>query len=285
MIIISEYHLERLDEENAGKWEEFNIKSPEGSLYHSLKWKQVAERCSNIKRHYFLFYKNNAVTGIFPLIEQNIQFFRGFLPESDPMTLHSILEDYLDPSCMHYVIPEFQNYSKGRKKISYLHFSTLHKETIDNITNHKLYPYDENGDMVLDLSKTPPEKIWDNFSAKKGQRKFIRRFEVDGFEITEAQSYQDLETFHKYYEGNVKHMGGDLRPISHIIDLWDSFLPDGMRILLLSKKTIVAGGVIILPYRPRRTVYLNLLALNRDLPHTVPSNPLPLLGGNQMGQG
>lgn len=268
MIVIAIYHLERLDEENAGKWEEFNINSPEGSLYHSLKWKRIVEKSCDIRRQYFLLFKNGAVTGIFPLIEHNIHFFRGLLPESDPMTLHSIVEDYHDPSSMHFVISELGNNSKDRKKISYFCFSTLHAETRDNITTHRLYPHDENGDMVLDVTKSPPETIWDNFSAKKGQRKYIRRFEENGFGITEVQSMEDLKNFYKYYEENVNHIGGDLCPFSRIAEMWNSFSPDEMRITLLSKNSIVAGGVITLPYKPRRTLYLHFMALNRELPAT-----------------
>ena len=262
-----DYRLERLNDRNAESWERFNDTSAEGSLFHSLKWKQLAEKGSDIKRQYFLLYKGEEVFGIFPFIEHNIHFFRGLSPADDPHRLHAILKDYSDPLAMQFVVKELQNFDGHQKKLSFIRVSASHQETLDSITSHTLIPLPDIGDMVLDLSESPPEKIWSTFSAKKGQRKFIRRFDENGFSLAEADSPDDLDIFYKYYEENINHIGGKLQPYSRFSELWNS-LADDTRITLLSKESIVAGGMCMIADKLRKTVYTTYLSLNRNLPGT-----------------
>jgi|APFre7841882654_1041346.scaffolds.fasta_scaffold05419_2 lipid II:glycine glycyltransferase (peptidoglycan interpeptide bridge formation enzyme) len=264
-----DYYLERLDENNAVKWDEFNNQSPEGSFYHSLKWKKIIDKNSNFRTHYFLLFKNNSAYGIFPFVERTIYAFNGFIPVPDPTDLTAIIQDYNDPSSMQYVIKELRKINENHKKLSFICFSTLHKETIDTIKNYPIFPYGvDGGHMVLNLRLSPPEKIWDNFSAKKGQRKFIRRFDENGYSLTEIQSLDDLKLFYNYYQENIKFIGGTLQTFSHFTDLWNNFLSNEMRITLLSKNSTIAGGVLMLTFKPQKTVYLHYLSLNRNLPNT-----------------
>jgi len=262
---MADYRLERLNDKNEEKWEDFNKNSIEGSFFHSLRWTQIAEKSSDINRQYFLLYKNEEVFGIFPFIEDNIHFFRGLRIARDPKILPAILKDYSDPLAMHYVLRYLQKVTIDGKKISFIRFSTLHEKTLNSITTHPLLPSHTEGGMVLRLSEFPPEKIWNSFSAKKGERKFIRRFDKDGFVLTEANSPDDLERFYKYYEENIKHIGGRLQPFSRFSDLWNS-MSDEVRITLLSKGSVFAGGMLQLMDSPRKTLHTMYLSLNRDLP-------------------
>jgi lipid II:glycine glycyltransferase (peptidoglycan interpeptide bridge formation enzyme) len=265
---MADYHLERLDGNNAVKWEEFNNNSPEGSFFHSLKWKKIIEKNSDFRTHYFLLFKNKSISGIFPFIERNIYLFTGFIPGPDPAYLNAIIQDYNDPSVMHYVINNLQTMNEKHKKLSFICFSTLHKETIDTIKNYPVFPYADEGHMMLNLREFPPEKIWDNFSAKKGQRKFIRRFDENGYSLTEIHSLEDLKLFYKYYQENINFIGGTLRTFSHFTDLWNNLSSNEMRITLLSKNSTIAGGVLMFKFKPQKTVYLHYLSLNRNLPNT-----------------
>jgi lipid II:glycine glycyltransferase (peptidoglycan interpeptide bridge formation enzyme) len=270
---MADYYLERLNEENAKRWEEFNAASPDGSLFHSLKWKPIAERFSRTPWHHFLLYKNDAVVGLFPLIENTIHGFRGFVPASYPMSLPLILKDYSDPFALQYAIEELRGMDGDRKQISFICPATLHSETFDTITTYPLFPYpfsnspyEGEGDMVLDLSESPPETIWNAFSNKKGQRKMIRRFEENGFEITEVRSEDDLRLFYQYYEENMRHIGGNLPLFSCFTEMLKT-MSDEIRITLLSKGSLVAGGAFNILDRPRRKVHGVYLSLNRALPN------------------
>lgn len=264
---MGDYHLERLSDENADEWDRYNSTSPEGGLFHSLKWKEIIEKGSDTRTQYYLLYKGEEVFGLLPLVEHNVHFFRGLSPVNDPQRLRAILRDYSDPFAMQYVVDALQSIKFDRKPLSFVRLSVSNEETLDRITRYTLLRLPDIGDMVLDLSEVPPEELWKTFSAKKGQRKFIRRFDENGFSVTEAESQEDLDQFYRYYAENIKRIGGTLQPYSRISDLRDS-MPDDVRITLLSKGSIVAGGMLMLSDRSRRTVYTTYLSLNRDLPKT-----------------
>lgn len=147
----------------------------------------------------------------------------------------------------------------------------MHKEVINNIVNFPIFPYRDDGNMILNLRESPPKKIWENFSAKKGQRKFIRRFDEMGFSVTELNLHDDLKIFYKYYKENINFIGGNPHTFSHFTDLWDNLVSDELRITLLSKNSTVAGGLLMFVYKPQKTVYFQYLCLNRNLPNTYHS--------------
>jgi hypothetical protein len=262
---MADYHLEKLNDDNAEKWEDFNNHSAEGSLFHSLRWKELVKKTSGIAEQYFLLFKNGEVIGLFPFIGHDIGFFRGLVPQNDPQRLPAILRDYHDPLVMNSVIRDLQKVRIDGKRISFIRFSTVHEETLNTITTHPLLPVNNEGDMILNLSELSPEKIWNSFSAKKGERKFIRRFDKDGFVLTEANSPDDLELFYKFYEENITYVKGTVQPISRFSELKSS-LSDKTRITLLSKGPIFAGGMLQLLDHPRKTVHTLYLSLNRNLP-------------------
>ena len=106
--------VERLNDTNAEQWEEFNRNSAEGSFFHSLKWKQIAERDPAYKPDYYLFFKDDAVSGIFPFVEADLRSFRGLVPSTNPGRLHGILDDYDDPDSIHYIIAELKRMNRFR---------------------------------------------------------------------------------------------------------------------------------------------------------------------------
>jgi hypothetical protein len=265
---MADFFIERLNDDNAGKWEEFNTNSSEGSFYHTLKWKKIIENIATIRTHYYLLFKNNSISGIFPFVERNIPFFKGLIPVPDPIHLNAIIRDYRDPSVIDYVIKELQLINKNQKKISFICFSTLREEVIHNIKDYPMYPFSNEGNMILNVKESPPQKIWDGFSAKKGQRKFIRRFDETGFSVAEINSHDDLKLLYKYYQENINFIGGTLHPFSHFLDLWNTFSSGELRMTLLSKNSTVAGGLLSFNFKPQKTVYLHYLSLNRNLPGT-----------------
>ena len=261
------YYIERLNNKNANIWEEFNNNSSEGSFFHSLKWKQIFEDTTHIQAHYFLFFKDDIIFGIFPFFERNIHFFRGLVPLQGFGHHNAIILDHRDSSAVQYLIKECRKIKIRHKKISFIGLSTLHMETLDALQEYQKYPYSNDGNMILNLRETPPDKIWNTFSAKKGQRKFIRRFDENGFKITELNSLKDLELFYRYYKENINTINGILQPFSHFALLYKLLLSDEMRVTLLSKDSVYAGGLLMFTHKPQKAVYLQYLSLNRNLPN------------------
>lgn len=265
---MSDYLIERLNDNNEHKWEEFNKNSPQGSFFHSLKWKQLFENSSTVKTNYFLIFKNEKIVGICPFIEHKIAFFNGLIPMTGWGHYNAIIQDFNDPFVLQNVLKDFQKIKEKQKPISFICFSTLHKEIIDNLTDFPVYPCRHDGNIILDLQESQPEKIWDSFSAKKGERKFIKRFDKDLFSLKEVKTHDDLFLFYKYYKENINHLKGNLQSFSHFTDLWRMLLSNELRITLLSKNSTFAGGLCMITYKPKKTVYFLYLSLNRNLPNT-----------------
>lgn len=265
----ADYRLERLAPKNEQIWDEFNASCPEGTLFHSLRWKQIAENLSGTSGEYFLLYKDDEIFGLFPLTEHVIHGFRGLISASYPQSLHVLLRDHRDPLALPFVVEELAGMENGTGPISFVCPASLHQETFEPVTRYprSRYPFsrdDSEEDMVLDLSRSPPDAIWSTFTKKK--RQGIRRFEKDGFVVTEAQTLEDLYRFYQLHDKNIMHIEGTLRPLSHFVDIWNT-MPDETRITSLSRGSLVAGGVLTLIDTAHRSVTLTYLSLNRDLPN------------------
>lgn len=264
--LMAEFCLRRLDEENAGAWDDFNLGSPDGSVFHSIRWQKVVEWASENPCSNYLIYRNDEVIGLFPLVDHEIRVFHGLVPCWDPQHLHAVLGRRGDRDTMQAVIEGFRGLNRGRKRPSYVCLSTVHEADLVALEGYPLYPFAEIGDMLVHLSRTPPDVIWDSFSARSGQRKFIRRFEKDGFEVTEVRSLEEKKLFYQNYRENMTHVGGTVHPFARFMEIWDRFYGE-VRSTLLSKGEIVAGGLLTFLDRPRKTVYLTYLAINRNLPN------------------
>jgi hypothetical protein len=76
------------------------------------------------------------------------------------------------------------------------HFSlNMDKQALLEYVGYNHYSSNDFGHMMLDFQQKPPDVIWVNFPAKKGQRKFIRRFDEKGFKIREIRQQEDIRPF------------------------------------------------------------------------------------------
>ena len=250
------YHIERLNDDNSRKWEEFNNKSGEGSFFHTLKWKEILEQLESVNPQYFLLFNKSDLMGIVPCIEHNIPFFKGYIPIPHTDFNNCIFHEE-NPFILKFLLEKFKE-----RKCSFGAFNTLNQD-IFNIPLFPKFSFSDFGNLVIDLNIFPPDRIWENLWPKK--RQIIRRFEKQGFTIKEITSLDELKLFYKFYAQNIEHLSGTLQPYSHFTLLWNKLFPDDMRITLMLKNESVAGGTLIFKHVPQKTVYYNYLALNRGL--------------------
>lgn len=132
------------------------------------------------------------------------------------------------------------------------------------------------GNLVLDMNSLSPQEIWNSvFNSRDSQRKYIRRFEKTGFRLRECSSPVDIEIFHKYYSANLKIIGGHPLNLNQFKKIFNICTSDELRMTLLEKDGLIAGGLITLFSRHFKTAFFRYLALNRDLPGSFHS-PYPL---------
>lgn len=265
------YSIMELNSSNEKDWDDFNIKSEDGSFYHTLKWKRVLEESFNYKSHYFLVYYGHEVVSLCPFFEYKIKNFRGLatLPDSD--CCHLLLEEgNWNEEILQQIILQAQKISKN-KRLSFILLNTLHEEIANAFLNSfSCEHFFSLGTMVLDLREISSEKIWNDIFTERGRgkpRKYIRRFETDGFKVKEANTFEDLTSFYCYYKENLEYKNAKPYSFSHFEKLWNTLSSEHMVITLLHQGETVAGGLLSFLCPSTRTMYLRYLSLNRDIPN------------------
>ncbi|MDN7023722.1 GNAT family N-acetyltransferase [Methanoculleus sp. FWC-SCC1] len=263
-----EYSLQELSEENAAVWESFNNRSPEGTFFHSLKWKSVLEDALNLDLKYWILYKGREAVGILPSKTRRLPFLKGLDPIPYSECNSILLDTDFNPHDLNAILSLFA------QKYRYLFLNVNEASLVDHI-GYDHYPADDTGNMILNLRQRPPDSIWESFPAKKGQRKFIRRFDEKSFTIREICREEAIQQFYRYYVENLTRMQGDILPLSFFQRLLETFSPADMRITSLAKGDLYAGGLLTFLHPAGRTAYFQYLSLNRNLPGTFhPTYPL-----------
>ncbi len=251
------YSIELLSEDTADQWEEFNNQSGGGTPFHSLRWKQVLEDVFHPKLRYYLILNEREVVGISPWAERSALNFQGLvsIPHSEMNGI--VLDDTFDADHFNEILSLFA------KKYSFLHFNTCNSALLDGIRFTHV-PGEDTGHMVTDLRSSPPDTIWAGLS--KNVRYAIRTFEKDGFEVSEINRPDGLDDFYRHYSGNMTHINGTILPLAFFERLLELF-PDEVRVTVLSRDGLFAGGSLALLDPARKVFYGNYLAINRDLPN------------------
>lgn len=259
-----DFRMEELNSTNIELWEDFNQRMDEGTFFHTTRWKKILELLG-YTAHYYLIFDGDEPVAICPFFEINIKGFKGIttLPESDYN--HLIIKDN-DPQIVDFIRRELEPKAK-KKSWSFIIFNSLDKN-FENKLDTTYYPNFSMGTMLVDLEKLNPDKIWDEvFTAKKAQRRYIKRFEKDGFQIRELDSREDLKVLYEYYQRNIRHINGNEYPYSHFMDLYNSYSPKNIYSALLCKEDFIAGGFLNFMDESNKIMYSRYIAINRDLPN------------------
>ncbi|MDD5420398.1 MAG: GNAT family N-acetyltransferase [Methanomicrobiaceae archaeon] len=251
------YSIEALSEKNAFLWEEFNRQSREGTLFHSMQWKELLEHALDLKLTYYLILEDREVMGIWPFITRSVRYFRGLdaIPHSECNNI--ILDDSFDINRINDVLALFS------KECSFLRFTSYNRDVLDRIACDN-FSDAYTGNMMVDLNTTPPDAIWENLSKKT--RKHLHRLENNGFEVRETRAPADIEMFYRYYAENTMYLKGDILPFSFFQNLMEMFPAKDVRIAVSTSGGDFAGGTLTIADRDKKTAYFEYMALNRKLP-------------------
>jgi hypothetical protein len=244
-----------------------NQSSPQGSLFHSLKWKHFLEEYFGkyATARYFLIYQDHRPVALCPFFERKSWGFRNlaFLPDSNLNPWNHLVMSEQD--CAPEECPKiFEDIAK-RRRSAYVVFGVL-EEQRSAIAKLGVPVYSASGSMVLDLSKNPPDQIWEHTFRHRPRQK-IRHFERDGFTLNCLASREGLDLFYPYYVENYQRIGGRIYPLSYFEKLLAYFSEsNSVMLTILRKDRYVAGGLLALFWEPKKTLYLRHFSLNRSLP-------------------
>ena len=260
-----DYHIEELCNKNAADWNRINEESKEGGFFHTLEWKRILEQSLNFKSHCFLLYRNDEPVALCPFYESRINRVRGLVSLPDSDCNHIIITDQNDPLIAYHILEKCNEIAR-ENKLFFILITTFNESKRDHFSKYNPLQFPVGGDMVLDLEEFSPDKIWNNNFSKQ-ERKYIRRFENDGFKIKELNSIDDIKLFYKYYKTNLEFKNASPYPFSHFEDLLKTYSSTEMILTLLYKDEFVAGGQLAFLHDLKKTIYLRYLSLNRDIPN------------------
>jgi hypothetical protein len=234
-------HVEKLGNER--EWETFLKASPEGTFYHSLKWKEIIEKSFPYSALYLAVKDSHGtIVGICP----------GFILNSMHMKIYysTPYSDYGGPVITGHCIKQ-----ASLSLLSFLQMFCLNNNIAYAkicFTDTKLdqpfkFPFNyvdmNKGTVEIDLMATPSDFILNKVFSKK-RRKKIRRLERNGFEAREARTKSDLRDFYNLYHKNMKYIGASTYPYKFIENMWCALHPANLRIWLLEKERRIAGILV-----------------------------------------
>jgi hypothetical protein len=262
------FRVEALDSSNVHEWEKFNNQNSEGSLFHTVPWRDLLEEAFGFATRYLLVYRAGKPVALCPFFKRKFFGFRGFVSLPDP-TLNPcdhLVMDLADGALEGIVIALRNIAEQEGRSIIVLGVSEEQKNLFAKL-NLPLYAV--GGRMVLDLSENPPDRIWTH-KFHNNQRNKIRRFDKDGFRLEYGESLDDIASFYSFYETNLLHIGGRPFPISFfemLLNRYPGTAPDRVMLTTLRGKESIAGGLLGLFWEARKTFYWRYFSLNRRLPN------------------
>jgi hypothetical protein len=266
--------VEDLGQDNAADWERTNQGSNDGSIYHSLRWKNVLERSFGIKSHYFIVYDGTQPAALCPFFEEPLRGLRSLVPPPSTDLDHVIVTDPSNKPVLNEILSRSIDMAK-RDRLAFIIMTCSKADVAGSIqgfgsVGHKrIYPFPTNGYLSLDLGECPPAHIWEKvFSSKDSQKKYIRRFEEAGYGFRDSKEKKEVDVFYEYYASNLTHIGAAPFDRHHFDVVLDTMQKEEVRLTLLEKGDEIAGGIMALLWPEKKEMYLRYMALNRNLPST-----------------
>lgn len=260
------YSVVELDDYNAPQWEKLNEESSDGTLFHSLKWKKLLEQSLGFVARYFLIYREGELMALCPMYQRAALHFSSLvaLPVQTLNPYNHIIVTDRQCSTVAEILQKCREFARSFN-MSFVDLG-LTDDLRSCVEGLKLSVRPTWGHMVLDLRHNDPDKIW-NVNFSNNQRNKIRRFEKDGFTVDSISSLDELKLFYDYYEVNLRGKGAEVHPLSFFEELLVAYPPpENMILTVLRRRMQVAGGLLGLLFRPRKTMYWRYFALNRTLP-------------------
>jgi hypothetical protein len=245
---------------NNSEWESFLQASPDGTFYHSLKWKEVIQRTFPHSALYLSIKDENSKTvGICP----------GFITDLLHMKVyHSTpYSDYGGPLIKKLFIEQaslslriFLQRICPERGIAYAKICFMDDRSIRFFKSPLSSEDKSSGVMEIDLKATPSDFIWNKIYSKQ-LRYNVRRFERDGFQAQEAHTKSDLRDFYDLYYENMKYIGASLYPYELMENMWEMLYPDNLRIWLVGREERI-GGIAVFKYGQK--TYWVYVGINRN---------------------
>jgi predicted N-acyltransferase len=235
---------------DAKEWEDFVANSSKGSFFHTLKWKKVLEESFPFESLYLVIRdSNDKLIGVCPFfITKKLWPFRVLdsLPNSDlggPL----MKEEYKKEAAN--ILKDYFKELSSDKGVTYAKMRLSDRELCEYLKTKTSRVDTNSGTMILDLKEKPVDFIW-NEVFKQKQRKYIKRFEHDGFKTKEVESEDDLKKFYVLYLKSMNQKDSLPYPFTFYKNEFDLLYPNNFNIIFIENEERCIGAGIVFIYEP-----------------------------------
>ena len=251
---------------NEQEWDDFVASCPDGTFYHTSKWKQILEEGFGYETVYYVIRNAGEIKGVCPFVlKKEFGFFRVLdsLPHSDfggPLIQNNYCEEAA------FLIKKQLKELAENKGITYAELRCTTRALCEQFIGENAKIDTSHGTMNLNLFEKPGTFIWDKvFSNKSGQRTNIRRIERDNFQNREAKDENDLKLFYDLYFQNVKSIGGIALPYTFFNKMFLLLYPHHFNFLLTVRGEQCIGAEVFFIYGPKNTIYQSYVGLDKRM--------------------
>lgn len=245
------------------EWENFVAGSPDGTFFHTIKWRNVLERSFPYQSSYLCIRDSSGqLVGVCPFfITKKMWPFKVLdsLPNSDlggPLFKEEFKKDAAK------ALVNYLDKLGANKGITYTKMRLSDLEACEYLRTNDSKVDDHSGTMILDLNEKPVDFIWNEVFEHK-QRKYISRFDRDGFKTTNATDIHTLKIFYDLY----RNWGNDGTPsnLRFIENVYNILYPSNFSITLIENNDKCIGAGINFFYEPKKTLYMAGVALDKGM--------------------
>jgi len=246
--------------QNSEEWENFLKAMPQATFFHNLKWMKVLKETFSLPTLYLTIKDSEGkLAGVCPLAISNWGPLKVY--ESLPYSDHG--GPVMKKSCIKEAsisLWKFLEKSSYENNILLTKMLFVDEEVSRFFKSQNTYVDKSKGVVEIDLEVKPSIFIW-NKIFRNAERKRIRRFERDGFQVRETRTRSDFAEFLVTYYKNMEHINAPTFPIKFFKNIWNMLYPENFNVLLVEKKEIV-GGIAFFKYMKR--IYLTYLGIDRE---------------------
>ncbi len=254
--------LEIVGEDEKDKWDTLVETSPHGTIFHTWEWLKIMEKHTKSKLYPIVGMKGTTIIGIYPLFcLKNFSLKSVFSPPP------WVSVPYLGP-----VIADYDKLKQDKKESIFTDFQREVDKFIESEIkpNYTLissppglldarpfkwagYHVEPIYNYIIDLSKGE-DYVWEQF--KKNLRQNINRAIREGSRMEEG-SKEELEwiinAIARRYEEQGKVASTS---IGYLLDLYDTFYPQNMKIFVAKYNDEVVSGMIDIYYKDKVVSWL-----------------------------
>jgi predicted N-acyltransferase len=242
---------------NEKEWETFLQASPEGTFYHSLKWREVIQK-SFLHSAAYLTIKDEdgTIVGICPGFILNLTNVKIY--ESTPCSDYGgpvIAKNQIEQASL--TLRSFLQKYCSDKGIVYARICFTNDKLAQHFELPLGYVSTMKGVVEIDLKAKSSDCVWNEIFSKYRRRDF-RRFERDNFQTREARTKSDLKDFYGLYIQNMEYIGASPYPYKFMENMWSILYPDNLRIWLVEQKKTIGGAAVFKYGRRTYGVYAGM---------------------------